>query len=120
MEKLKLLLVLVFFIGSCAVEENGFIPCTEIDQNNQLNHPKETFTTQSSSGDSLYDILVYRARYRGNTVFVAMVCCPSCNAPPPEVRNRGGQLIGYLGVDIDYDILQNADVICRTHNGVCP
>ena len=119
MEKSKFLLILVSIISACAAEENGFAPCAAIEQQNLTNLQQEAFTNISFYGDDTGDILVYQTTYRGDVVFIEVICCPSCNTLPPSVRDRKGIRIGYLGVDIDYDILTNAIVVCRTHNGAC-
>jgi hypothetical protein len=118
MKKSQLFFILVLAIASCESDENGLSPCAEIERLDVLNRPKDGLTT-IQSGRGFYDLLLYQAHYKGNTVFIERVCCPSCNTLPPEVRDITGRKIGYLGVDIPYEILESGVVICRTHNGVC-
>lgn len=76
--------------------------------------------TASHMPSITYDLFIYQGNYRGRTVFINQICCPTCNTSAPTVRSCTGELVGSIGVDIDYSIIEKATVLWRTHNGVCP
>jgi hypothetical protein len=117
MKKSHLFFIFVLAITSCESDEDGLSPCAKIEMLDVLNRPKKGLNIPTSGGS--YDILFYQARYQGSSVFIELICCPSCNTLPPEVRDSTGRIIGRLGVNIPYEILESGVVICRTHNGVC-
>jgi hypothetical protein len=118
MKGIKLLFALSLVIFSCTDDDTKNVDCTD--------NPAENLSWLKAEIDiydhvsTFYDILVHKTTYQGNDVIVLVLCCPSCDTMPPEVKKCNGQVVGRLGVEIDASILQGGTIVWRTNNGICP
>ena len=113
---LSALLLLCF--SRCAEHDRPqFCHVTSIDDLEWLR--AEMVANNYYEGRSVGDVLIYHAYYQSNEVIYINICCPACNTLQPEIRSCNGESLGFLGVDIDDNLLTNKKVIWRTRKGVC-
>jgi hypothetical protein len=110
----SLILASALIIFGC--DDNETCTVNSIDD---LGWLKQEIQNNGYYQNSYSDMIVYKVTYKGNTAIISLLCCPVCNTLPPEIKTCSGKVIGHIGVD-DYGILDNAKVIWRTNNGVCP
>lgn len=120
MKSLLLYVSILMLLGTCSDDDTQ--SCGVSDPSTELQWLKQEIEYASASNTmaSSYDIIIYQGKHNGRTVFVNYTCCPVCNTSPPAVRSCAGDLIGFIGEDIDYGVMEQATVIWRTNNGVCP
>ena len=117
MNKQIISVALILFSFGCT--DNELHQCKS-DSIEDIGWLKTEIETNYSGSSDFYDVIVYKANYQLGPVFIILICCPSCGTTPPVVKNCSGKTIGQLGVDVDDSILDNAKVMWRTNNGVCP
>jgi hypothetical protein len=72
---------------------------------------------QNSYTTSQYYYLT-QAIFKNETIFVFGNCCPFCNSVS-VVQSCTGQIIGVLGMDIDMNELNEAEVIWKHPDSTC-
>ncbi|HEY9116685.1 MAG TPA: hypothetical protein VIN11_02600 [Roseivirga sp.] len=111
MKKLIALLCLLAIVWGCGDVE--FSNCGEVTAEN-------TVWLQEAIEERQDDIYAWikRADYQGNDVLVFGNCCPNCGSIF-SVYSCDGQLLGYLGNEIELEEVTNYQLFWKPSNSAC-
>jgi hypothetical protein len=113
-----LFLLILLVLVSCNEQDDptGFCGVTSIDE---LAWLRDEINSSGFNTSSSVDVRVYSAQYLGIEVIYIDLCCVNCLVTPPKVRTCNGTDLGFLGDDINENLVINRKVIWRTNNGFC-
>ncbi|MEQ8711530.1 MAG: hypothetical protein RIC80_00845 [Cyclobacteriaceae bacterium] len=57
--------------------------------------------------------------YKNDRVFIFGNCCPFCASLPAQVHNDSGELLGFVGTDIDLSQIKNVKLFWQPNDAVC-
>ena len=116
------LIVIIFSLLVLSCKEEDVVVCYETNPLEELEWLKTEIENlnQADSATAKY-FYVSQAEYKDSTIFIIANCCPFCYTIM-YAYNCSGEIVGTLGYgedDIDFSILENANVIWRHDDFGC-